>query len=200
MIFLNPSGAAGRWNNCAAYLGTTPPAARADLAAISNKYRILIVPGFFSQCASTSAPAFDEGVKALTQLGMTVETWVPPNASSEDNGKSFAQYVRDHMGLLDQRKYIVVGYSKGAPDVQTALAKEAGMKDAVAAFVSVAGAIGGSAIADAIPARANQYIERFKMGKCEGSPSELRIRLRARMCCPALRWRSKICFQAEKKD
>ena len=75
------------------------------------------------------------------------------------------------MGLLDQRKYIVVGYSKGAPDVQTALAKEAGMKDLIAAFVSVAGAIGGSAIADAIPARANQYIERFKMGKCEGDIS-----------------------------
>jgi hypothetical protein len=164
----NPDG--GTWDKCDSYL-ETGGGTRPDLPAISTNYRVLVVPGFFSQCASGVAPAFDEGVKALQQMGLTVETWVPPNASSEDNARNFAQYVRDHMGLLDQRKYIVIGYSKGAPDVQVALAKEAGMKDSVAAFVAVAGAIGGSAIADAIPAVANQYIERFKLGKCEGDVS-----------------------------
>ena len=157
----------GKWDGCRQYLETAPQA-RPDLPAIANKYRVLIVPGFFSQCASGVAPAFDEGVKYLTkEYGMTVDTWVPPNASSEDNAKGFAEFVRGKF-KGDVRKFIVVGYSKGAPDVQTALAKEDGMKDAVAAFVSVAGAIGGSAIADVIPASASQYIEKFKMGKCEG--------------------------------
>jgi hypothetical protein len=96
-----------------------------------------------------------------------VESWVPPNDSSEANGAALAQYLRDHM-VTDQRKYIVLGYSKGAPDVQTALALHPEAKDAVAAFIAVAGAVGGSLIADLLPAQANNWINRFKMGKCEG--------------------------------
>jgi hypothetical protein len=98
---------------------------------------------------------------------LTVETWVPPNDSSEANGAAIAKYLTDHM-VTDQRKYIVLGYSKGAPDVQTALALNPGAKDAAAAFISVAGAIGGSAIADLLPAQADGWISRFKLGQCEG--------------------------------
>jgi hypothetical protein len=91
----------------------------------------------------------------------------PPNDSSEANGAAIAKYLADHM-ITDQRKYIVLGYSKGAPDVQTALALNPAAKNAVAAFIAVAGAIGGSAIADILPAQANGWINRFKLGKCEG--------------------------------
>src|SRR5712692_1296107 len=104
-----------------------------------STYRVLVVPGFFSECASSTAPAFEEGVEHLrAKHNLTVDWWVPPNASSEDNGKALAEYLRGQM-QNDRRKFIVVGYSKGAPDVQTALAKEAGAKDAVAAFIAVAG-------------------------------------------------------------
>jgi hypothetical protein len=161
----NPDG--GDWAGCDQYLETAPQS-RVDLAALPTKYRVLIVPGFFSACASSIAPAFQEGVDHLQkQHGITVETWVPPNDSSEANGARLAQYLRDHM-QGDKRKYIVIGYSKGAPDVQTALAKEAGAKDAVAAFIAVAGAVGGSAIADALPQQADRFIERFQFGQCEG--------------------------------
>jgi hypothetical protein len=161
----NPDG--DSWDSCDKYLETAPQA-RVDLDVVPTKYRVLIVPGFFSQCASGVAPAFQEGVDHLArEHAVSIDTWVPPNASSESNGADFAKYIREQM-QGDSRKFIVIGYSKGAPDVQTALAKEAGMKDAIAAFVSVAGAIGGSAIADVLPAQANQWIERFKLGKCEG--------------------------------
>jgi hypothetical protein len=161
----NPDG--GRWEGCDRYL-ETPPQARPDLGLVSTKYRVLIVPGFFSQCASGVAPAFQEGVAHLSrEHALSIDWWVPPNASSESNARSFAEFIRDRM-KNDSRKFIVIGYSKGAPDVQVALAAEDGVKDAVAAFVSVAGAVGGSAIADVIPAQASGWIERFKMGKCEG--------------------------------
>jgi len=65
----------------------------------------------------------------------------------------------------------VLGYSKGAPDVQTALAKQAGVVDAVAAFVTVAGASGGSPIADVLPAQADKWVQMFKMGACKGDLS-----------------------------
>jgi hypothetical protein len=157
----------GDWSGCEQFL-QTPPQARVDLAPLSSKYRVLIVPGFFSACASSIAPAFGDGLDHMrNQHKMTVESWVPPNDSSEANGAALAQYLRDHM-VTDQRKYIVLGYSKGAPDVQTALALHPEAKDAVAAFIAVAGAVGGSLIADLLPAQANNWISRFKMGKCEG--------------------------------
>ena len=157
----------GDWPACDQLLGIAPNA-RPDLAAISTKYRVLIIPGFFSACASATAPAFGDGQDHLrNQHKVTVETWIPPNDSSENNGTAIAQYLREHF-QADKRKYIVIGYSKGAPDVQTALALNADAKDAVAAFISVAGAIGGSAVADAIPAQADQWINRYKIGQCQG--------------------------------
>jgi hypothetical protein len=157
----------GTWSGCDQFLETAPQA-RVDLTPIPNKYRVLIVPGFFSACASSIAPAFGEGQDHLRgQHALTVEMWVPPNDSSEANGAAIAKYLRDHMAS-DRRKYIVFGYSKGAPDVQTALALYPETKDAVAAFVAVAGAVGGSAIADLLPAQAEGWINRFKMGQCTG--------------------------------
>ncbi|MEO8052439.1 MAG: LssY C-terminal domain-containing protein [Acidobacteriota bacterium] len=157
----------GDWAACDRFLQAAPQG-RVDLTPIVTKYRLLIVPGFFSACASSIAPAFGDGVDHLrSQHGMTVEIWVPPNDSSEANGAALAQYLRDHM-ITDQRKYIVLGYSKGAPDVQTALALHPEAKEAVAAFIAVAGAVGGSAIADLLPAQANGWIERFHVGKCAG--------------------------------
>jgi hypothetical protein len=157
----------GDWSACEQFLQTAPQA-RVDLAPMSSKYRVLIVPGFFSACTSSVAPAFGDGLDHLRiQHGMTVETWVPPNDSSEANGVAIAQYLREHM-VSDPRKYIVVAHSKGVPDVQTALALHPEAKDAVAAFVAVAGAVGGSLIADLLQAQANIWIDRFKLGKCQG--------------------------------
>jgi len=157
----------GDWAACEQFLETTAQA-RVELPPLPNTYRVLIVPGFFSACASSIAPAFGEGQEHLrTQHGMTVEMWVPPNDSSEANGAAIAKYLSDHM-LSDPRKYIVLGYSKGTPDVQTALALYPEAKNAVAAFIAVAGAVGGSAIADLLPAQAEGWIDRFKMGQCTG--------------------------------
>lgn len=161
----NPDG--GTWSSCDQYLANAPKN-RVDLDLVPTTYRVLIVPGFFSSCASDSAPAFGEGVTHLeTEHAVSVETWIPPNASSEDNAAGLAAYIREHT-QDDPRKYILVGYSKGAPDAQVALATQPGVKEAVAAFVSVAGAIGGSAIADVLPAQAETWVKRFKMGKCDG--------------------------------
>ncbi len=164
----NPDG--GEWGACNQYLETEAQR-NVDLRMISTRYRVLIVPGFFGLCTSSMAPVFAEGQEHLrTAHGLTVERWTAPNASSEDNAKSIAQYLRDHM-QSDQRKYIVVGYSKGAADLQTALAEEPGAKNAVAAFVAVAGAVGGSPLADLVPTQLNKFLGRFKTISCEGSVS-----------------------------
>ena len=94
---------------------------------------------------------------------MDVELFQVPNDSSEANAKRIADHVREKM-QEDARKYIVVGYSKGAPDVQVALAQEPGMASAVAAFVSVAGAVGGSPVIDVLPASIQSWTSKLKLG------------------------------------
>ena len=85
----------GDWSGCDQFLQASPQA-RVDLAPLATKYRVLIVPGFFSACASSIAPAFGDGLDHMrNQHGMTVEVWVPPNDSSEANGTAIAQYLRD---------------------------------------------------------------------------------------------------------
>jgi len=64
-----------------------------------------------------------------------------------------------------------VGYSKGAPDIQEALANDSQARDSVAAFISVAGAIGGSPIAEAMPSIVQRYTSMLKLGTCDGDVS-----------------------------
>ncbi len=159
----------GEWGACADYLDG---AGKEDvaLAPLPTTYRLLIVPGILSSCAS-DAPAFLEGQQDLREKhGMTVDLLNVPNDSSEQNAHFIAEYLKGQV-KTDPRKFIVLGYSKGAPDLQVALAQEAGASEAVAAFITVAGASGGSPIADALPAIVDRWVSQFHMGKCEGDPS-----------------------------
>jgi LssY C-terminus len=160
----------GDWSACSNYL-ETPGKEDLALPPLSTKYRLLIVPGILSSCAS-NAPAFDEGQKYLREkYGMSVDLLGVPNNSCEENAHMIAAYLRDHQ-KSDPRKFIVLGYSKGAPDVQVTLAEEDGAAAAVAAFITVAGASGGSPIADTLPEQINGWVAKFQnMGKCEGDLS-----------------------------
>jgi len=164
----NPDG--GDWGPCSNYL-ESPGKEDLALTPLPTKYRLLIVPGILSSCAS-NAPAFNEGQKYLREkYGMSVDLLGVPNNSCEENAHMIAAYLRDHQ-KSDPRKFIVLGYSKGAPDLQVALAEEDGMAASVAAFITVAGASGGSPIADTLPEQVNGWVAKFQnMGKCEGDLS-----------------------------
>ena len=157
----------GAWGDCAQYIKTPPPANLAELGTLPDKYRVLIVPGFFSACASAT-PAFKNGQDHLRQAhGVTVEMLTVPNDTSENNGTLIAKYLKEHL-KSDPRKYIVLGYSKGTPDVQEGLANDPEAARGVAAFVSVAGAAGGSPIAAIMPAIADKWIKALNLTSCEG--------------------------------
>lgn len=162
----NPGG--GAWGACARYIDT-PGREDLKLTPFSTKYRVLIVPGILSSCVS-GTPAFQEGQDALKrQYGADIALLQVPNDSSESNAKLVGQYLREHTAG-DTRKYILVGYSKGAPDIQVALAQETGILDHIAAFVSVAGASGGSPVADLVPQIAEKYM-RMPIPGCQGDLS-----------------------------
>lgn len=156
----------GDWGDCAKYVET---AGQADLklTPIPKTYRVVIIPGLLSSCFS-DAPAFGEGQELLKKnYGLTVDLIPMPNDSSESNARRIGDWIREAR-KTDNRKILLFGYSKGTPDAQVALAQEDGVKDAVAAFVSVAGASGGSPIADSLPGTADRWIRQYNLPKCEG--------------------------------
>ena len=160
----NPDG--GEWDDCSQYL-ETPPAQQVELPPIPSEYRVLIVGGLLNTCIP-KAPAYKEGQEYLRrQYGLDVDFLSVPNDSCEDNARVIAKYLKEKM-KSDQRKFIVIGYSKGAPDVQVALALEPDVAKAVAAFISVAGAIGGSPVADLVPGMAKTWIDKYNLKSCKG--------------------------------
>jgi hypothetical protein len=161
----NPDG--DKWDGCENYVdggGST----NATLPALSKDYRVLIVPGFMSSCFADS-PAFNEGLPVLRdKYGINVEYLQVPNDGSESNSKMIADFLREK-SKGDARKWILVGYSKGTPDLQEALARNPDLRPLTAAFISVAGASGGSNIADAIPAMVDKYMNQYKLKPtCKG--------------------------------
>ncbi len=163
----NPDG--GEWGDCSQYL-ETPPTGQVELPPIPDRYRLLIVPGLLNTCIP-NAPDYKEGQEYLhRQYGLAVEFLPLPNDSCEDNARRIAEFLKAKM-KGDSHKFIVIGYSKGAPDLQVALAREPDAAKAVAAFISVAGAIGGSPIADLIPGVAGDWIRKYNLSSCTGDLS-----------------------------
>lgn len=158
----------GNWGACSKYIDT-PGREDVKLQPLPTKYRVLIVPGIMSSCVADT-PAFQEGEDALKQQGLDVSVMTIPNDSSEQNAKVIAHYLRDHKSA-DGRKFILIGYSKGTPDIQVALAGEPGVAEQVAAFVTVAGASGGSPVADFLPQIADKYMKTVPIQSCQGDLS-----------------------------
>ena len=142
------------------------------LGEVPHGYRLLVVPGIFNTCVSDN-PAFALGRKVLTEkYGVATDLLAVPNDSSEDNARLIANYIEEQW-LADQRPFILVGYSKGTPDIQTALALYPQIRAKVAAFVSTAGASGGSPIADSLPVQLDAWMGKVKdRAGCKGNPAE----------------------------
>ena len=159
----NPDG--GTWGGCDKYLEGASPASAKPLPALTADYHVVIVPGFLSSCFADT-PAFQKGAQVLKdKYGFEVDRIPVSNDPSAANAKTIAQYIAQ---LKDSKKLILLGYSKGAPDIYEALHTNPSVLDRVAAFVSVAGAIGGSPIADALPQQAEKWIKQFNLSGCQG--------------------------------
>ena len=170
----NPDG--GAWGPCSNYLNSAGPESSAAPPSVTSydslsKYRVLVIPGILSSCQA-STQAFRDGQAHLRDRhGMTVEFLQTANDTTTSNGQKIADYLGEKM-TGDSRKYIVVSYSKGSPDMQEALANDERARKAVAAHVTVAGAIGGSPIAETMPAIAERYAGMLKLGTCDGNVAD----------------------------
>jgi hypothetical protein len=110
--------------------------------------RILVVPGLFNDCMEPMISVFSDALTHLETLGLkTGHIPVGGRSSCAHN----ARQIRDHLlstALEPGENAILVGYSKGTADILEALVSYPEVRPRVAAVVSVAGAVGGSPLAD----------------------------------------------------
>jgi len=113
-----------------------------------TRLRFVFVPGLFNDCASAVALPFETAVPHLQSLGYEAEILlVSGRSSSARNAENIATFV-SKVDAPEQR-LVLVGYSKGAVDILEFLVAYPELAQRVRAVVSVAGAINGSALADA---------------------------------------------------
>lgn len=150
----------------------TPGKEDLPLGEVSRDYRLLVIPGIFNTCVSDN-PAYAVGRKVLAEkYGVTTDILSVPNDSSEDNARLISNYIEEKW-LADKRPFILVGYSKGTPDIMTALATYPALREKVAAFISTAGASGGSPIADSLPMQLDAWMGKVRdRAGCKGNPAD----------------------------
>lgn len=113
------------------------------------KLRIFVVPGIYNDCIDAS--------KAFSYARTHVERYGYRTAYLSVSGMSRsthnAMLIRDALLAADlspDEKVVLIGHSKGTPDILQALVEYPEVTKKVAAVVSIAGAVGGSPLTDSI--------------------------------------------------
>ena len=119
------------------------------LGPTEANYLVLMVPGLGWECFTDWLDFEGSGSKHVAQFGYDVEMVAVDGLSSTENN---ARQIRDYIAKLPAEKagmpIILAGYSKGAPDILTAVVAYPELQQRVVAIVSVAGSVAGSPLAD----------------------------------------------------
>lgn len=158
------------WGYCDGYFAPAgTPADVDDFPAAIEDYRVLVVPGIFGQCVEALARPFEDARRHLQSAHNVEVEYLSVSAigSSEHNARQIAEYLQRQFTPADRRPYIAFGYSKGAPDLLEAVASHAIAREAVAAVVTVAGAVLGSRLTEGVPRNLVRFLERERLGECD---------------------------------
>jgi len=128
--------------------GEAPPSGAAvNLAAARIGLRLVIVPGLAAECFGELARPLRLAARYVRELGYEVG-WIDVDGLSGSTHN--AVEIRDAILEMEERPewpIVLLGYSKGAPDMLEAVADPA-VAERVAAVVTLAGAVNGSPLAD----------------------------------------------------
>jgi hypothetical protein len=118
-----------------------------SLPLADHRPQVYLVSGAFSECLGPDARPFNDAVGPLTAAGYRLEAIVVSGRSGP--GHNAAQIAERIGAQADSGEPIVlIGYSKGANDILQFLVSYPELARRVESVVSVAGAVGGSPLAD----------------------------------------------------
>ncbi len=150
-------------------LAPEPPGTGAgvELGTVQRKLTLLFVPGVGWDCFADWLAMEDTIPRHLGQFGFDMRT-VPIDGlgSSASNATRIRDSVlgmpRDDPGS----DLVLMGYSKGAVDIQVALERHPEIHHRVAAVVSLAGVIGGSPLAEEMGEDELDMLQHFPGARC----------------------------------
>jgi hypothetical protein len=113
-----------------------------------EQLRVLIVPGIIGDAAPNQMMPFGASMEYLHGKGYRIDYLPVAGAGTADhNAQTIADVVRD-LELAPGERLVLMGYSKGSVDVMHFLVNHPSEASRVAGFVSLAGAVNGSPLAD----------------------------------------------------
>jgi hypothetical protein len=119
-----------------------------DLGKSKRDDLALVVPGLGYECFRNWLDHDSSVTHHVAQYGYEVGLLdVSGLSSSKHNAKMIRDFVLGLPPEQARRRLILIGYSKGTPDILEALVNYPEMAERVTAVVSVAGAVGGSLLA-----------------------------------------------------
>ena len=149
-------------------VGSEPaaPGNPVSLGPSNRRLTALIVPGFGFDC-------FEKWLEPRGTVGTHLQAFGFDASSIGVEGLSGTRRNADliYETLMERRedaepRLVLVGYSKGANDVLEAIVTYPGIRDRVAAVVSIAGSIGGSPLANEIEQTLAEWLRYFPGAEC----------------------------------
>ena len=128
-----------------------------SMGQTEEDYLVLLVPGLGWECFAEWLDVKGTAPKHVATYGYEVKM-VPVDglSSSENNAEQIRDYIVGLAAEQAGRPIILAGYSKGAPDILTAIVSYPELRQRVVAVISIAGSVAGSPLADdATQAQAN---------------------------------------------
>ncbi len=126
------------------------------------KLQILIVSGLFSDCVKFSS-AYSYARAHLERYGYKVESLPVSGRSSSAHCALEIRNALLSRELLPEERIVLVGYSKGAPDILEAVVAYPEIQSRIAAVVSVAGAVNGSPMVELINKPLQELLKRLPL-------------------------------------
>lgn len=131
-------------------VGEEPPGTGAPVN-LGNARRKLIaafVPGVGWECIQNWMKYQNEFEEQINQFDYYSYIFKVDGLSGTDtNARQIRDAIIEQAGEVELKSLVLIGYSKGAPDILTAVVDFPEIRPYVAAVVSVAGAVGGSPLA-----------------------------------------------------
>ena len=138
------------------------------------KLRVLVVPGLFNDCIKFSS-VYSYACAHLESYGyMAQSLLVSGRSSSTHNALQIRNALLD-MEFQPGERIVLVGYSKGVPDILEAVVAYPEIRQRIAAVVSVAGAVNGSPLAEQIDNPYQELLKKIPVPQCPpgvGDPIE----------------------------
>ena len=138
-----------------------------NLGPSSRRLVAAVVEGVGWNCISTWVKSSGSGAEHIRQFGFDA---VIIEVESLSSGAANARQIRDAIMEMEltgeEPRLVLIGYSKGAPDILEAIVAYPEIRPRIAAVVSAAGAVGGSPLADKVTQSQVELLRHWPGAEC----------------------------------